>query len=495
MRIPNGGHKPMDRRDFLRAGGVGVLAAQAAGRSPASSQAPSRAGDGVRGASVGRRPNILVAISDDQSWAHTGAGGDPVVQTPTFDRVAREGVLFTHAFCAAPSCTPSRGSILTGQMFWRLEEGGNLWSTLPSKFDVYPDLLEAAGYQVGFTRKGWGPGRIEPGGRDRNPAGDGYRSFDEFLEAVPEGKPFCFWFGSHDPHRPYEKGSGLASGRRLQDVAVPPFLPDAPDVRSDILDYFFEIERFDREVGGMLRLLEQRGDLDDTIVLITSDNGMPFPRAKANLYDYGTRLPLAVRWPRAASGGRVVHDSVSFTDFAPTLLEAAGVEPPPDVTGTSFLQLLTSRKSGWVDAKRDRVFTGRERHAWCREGGVGYPCRAIRRRRFLYMRNYEPDRWPAGDPDGYGDIDGSPTKTFMMQNRAADNVSRLFDLAFGKRPAEELYDLQSDPAQMENVADVRRYADVKRKLSNELGRYLAATDDPRAKGEGAFWDATDYYGR
>jgi len=476
----------MDRREFLRAGAWGALAgaAVAPGLICRRVSAQARA-----------RPNILFCIADDLSGAHTGASGDRVVQTPAFDRVAREGVLFSHCYCAAPSCTPSRGSILTGQMFWRLEEGGNLWSTLPAKFQVYPELLEAAGYHVGLQGKGWGPGDFKPGGRTRNPAGPNYKSFGDFFKSVPPGRPFCFWYGSNDPHRPYEKGSGLASGKKLEEVRVPPFLPDSPEVRSDLLDYYFEVERFDRNVGEMVRLLEEAGKLDDTIVVMTSDNGMPFPRSKANLYEYGTRMPLAVRWPQAVKGGRAIQDLVSHTDLAPTFLEAAGLAALPEMTGRTLLGLLTGDKDGWVDPKRDRAFTGRERHANCREGNVGYPCRALRTRRFLYIRNFEPDRWPAGDPERYGDIDGGPSKTFMMENREAKNVKSLFELAFEKRPAEELYDLEKDPGELRNVAAEAGYARVKARVRKELEQYLTETSDPRIKGEGGFFDACPYYGR
>ncbi len=149
------------------------------------------------------RPNILFAIADDWSWPHAGIYGDRVVKTPTFDRLAREGVMFTNAYCVTPSCTASRGSILTGQTIHRLEAGGNLWSTLPKKFETFPDLLEAAGYAIGYQGKGWGPGSLVASGRTRNPAGPEFKNFEEFLQSVPEGKPFCFWFGSTDPHRSY----------------------------------------------------------------------------------------------------------------------------------------------------------------------------------------------------------------------------------------------------------------------------------------------------
>ncbi|MGI9470447.1 MAG: sulfatase-like hydrolase/transferase, partial [Rubripirellula sp.] len=168
-------------------------------------------------ASAESRPNILFCISDDQSYAHTGANGDLVVKTPAFDRIAREGLRFLHAFCDAPTCGPSRSAILTGQHIWRLEEAGNIHSTLPAKFATYTERLADAGYAVGYTGKGWGPGRLEPGGRDANPAGepfdhrrlkpafDGIRNtdyagnFQEFLNQVSEDQPFCFWLGTSEP--------------------------------------------------------------------------------------------------------------------------------------------------------------------------------------------------------------------------------------------------------------------------------------------------------
>ncbi len=463
------------RRDFLVAGVGAALAKSLPGASP--------------------RPNILVAISDDQSFAHTGASGDPVVRTPVFDRIAAEGVRFSHAFCSSPSCTPSRGAILTGQDCYRLEEGVNLWSSLPAKFETYPDLLEAAGYHVGFTRKGWGPGRLEAGDRSRNPAGPRYADFRVFHEARPDGAPFCFWFGSTDPHRRYEKGSGLASGLRLDNVAVPPFLPDAPEVRSDILDYYFEIERFDRQLGEILRFLEERDQLANTIVVVTSDNGMPFPRAKADLYDFGSRVPLAVRWPERVPAGRAVSDFVSLVDVAPTILEAAGLERLPSMTGRSFLAELTSREQGRVHETRDHVVLARERHTPWRAGGVGYPMRAIRTDRHLYVRNLESDRWPAGDPPILGEVDPSPTKDFMRARKAAPGFERYYRAAFSKRPAEELYDVARDPGQMESVAALEAYSEVKRSLSSRLDRRLLATADPRALGHPPTWEKNPHYGR
>lgn len=446
-----------------------------------------------------KRPNILFCISDDQSWCHTGAMGDPVVKTPAFDRVAREGILFTHAFCNAPSCGPSRSAILTGQDIWRLEQAGNIHSTLPSKFEVYTDLLEEAGYFVGCTSKAWGPGQLEPGGRTRNPAGESFRDFDNFLGQIPEGQPFCFWLGSGDPHRPYQKNSGLESGMEPAKAPVPPHLPDDPVVRHDILDYYFEVERWDRQVGDALAVLEKAGELDNTLVVITSDNGMPFPRAKASLYDYGTRMPLAIRWPGGIrASGRSYDGFVHLSDMAPTFLEAAGLVPPEAMTARSLMDVFTQTEA----ASRDAAFTAMERHDGCRKGGKGYPCRAIRTKDYLYIYNFEPTRWPSGSPDAsvcaraipYGEIDDSPTKTFMMEHRNEHGVARLAELAFGMRPAEELYDLKNDPGQLRNVAGSIEYLNVQQSMRRQLFDHLTNTGDPRVTGGTVDWDYYPYYG-
>lgn len=440
-----------------------------------------------------KQPNILFAIADDQSYFHTSAAGYKAVATPNFDRVARTGVRFTHSFCSSPSCTPSRGAVLTGQHFWRLEEGGNLWSSLPKKFSLYPDLLETAGYHVGLQGKGWGPGDLKAAGRTRNPAGPDYKDFATFFNSRPDGKPFCFWFGSTDPHRPYDKGSGAKAGIKRDDIEVPPWLPDHPTVREDIADYLSEIQRFDRDVGAILSIIEKAGELENTLVVITSDNGMPFPRAKTNLYDSGTRMPLAISWPAALPGGRVVDDFVSHTDFAPTFLEAAGLPVPDAMTGRSLLPLLRSKHQGLVEKARDRVFTGRERHTQMRACGVGYPMRAIRTRDFLYIRNYEPDRWPSGDPSDFGDIDNGLSKEFVVTHNDGA-YARFYQLACAKRPAEELYDLKQDPAQQVNVAANPKYTAQKKNASTMLQDYLTRTGDPRAAGREVIWDASPYYG-
>ena len=471
-----------------------------------------------------RRPNILLCISDDQSYAHTGAAHDPVVKTPAFDRVAREGIHFYHAFCDAPTCGPSRSAILTGQPIWRLEEAGNIHSTLPAKFTTYTELLKDAGYAIGFTGKGWSPGRLEPGGRKTNPAGaefnriklkppfrsvanrDYAANFDDFLAQVGKDQPFCFWLGTHEPHRGYEEGAGRRTGKNPSRVVVPPIFPDHPIVRNDLLDYFVEIEHFDKMVGRAIATLEKSGQLDNTIVVVTSDHGMPFPRAKASLYDAGTRVPLAIRWPGGIKNpGRSYGRMINLSSLAPTFLEAVGMEVPETMTRNHLMDAFSNVGKPETRLFQDpsAAFIAMERHDGCRKGGKGYPCRAIRTHQYLYIRNYEPGRWPAGDPDRrvcardipFGEVDSSPTKKLLMDNKDKPGFRRLYDLAFAKRPAEELYDVRKDPGQLVNVAGNPEHAEARKKLSARLQKHLARTGDPRALGQDAPWDYYPYYGR
>ena len=205
------------------------------------------------------RPNILLLMSDNHYAYHLSCYGDQVVQTPNIDNIASLGVRFNNAFCAAPSCSPARAGLLTGQDSWRLEEGANLWGILPDKFTFYTDLLEESGYFVGSQGKGWGPGSVEDSGRKTNHGGKKYNSFDTFLMANRSGGPWCFWYSSQDPHRPYNVGSGVASGMDLNKIKVPPFLPDNDITRGDIADYYYEIQNFDRQVGNILKTLEESG--------------------------------------------------------------------------------------------------------------------------------------------------------------------------------------------------------------------------------------------
>lgn len=438
--------------------------------------------------------NVVVAIADDWSWPHAGVDGDRAVRTPNVDRLAREGTRFTHAFAASPSCTPSRASLLTGQAPHRLAEGAQLWSHLPARFVVYPDLLERHGYAVAHAGKGWGPGALEPGGRTRNPAGPRVADFTAWLAGRPSAAPFAFWFGSSDPHRPYERGSGERSGIDPARVTVPAFLPDTPEVRGDIADYLGEVERFDRDLGTLIAALERSGQLDRTLIIVTSDNGMPFPGAKATLYDGGTRVPLVIRWPEGTAG-QVVDAPVSLTDLAPTILEVAGLPVPGDMTGRSLVPWLRGqRPPDWPDA----VFLERERHANVRRGDLSYPSRAVRTRTHLYVRNLRPDRWPAGDPTLYhsvgpfGDIDDGPTKQLLLG--ASAPMERYRAHAMARRPAEELYAVADDPGQLQNLAGTPAHAALLQQMRERLDAWMRDTADPRASHDDDRFDRYPYYG-
>ena len=455
-----------------------------------------------------KRPNILFAITDDQSYPHTSLLGDPVVKTPAFDRIAKEGVLFTHSFAACSSCTPSRSSILTGRQIWQVGEAGVLFGTLHPEYPLFTHLLEDAGYHVGYVGKPWAPGDWRAAGLTRHPNGKEYAAkletdppvginihdyaanFEDFLADREHSQPFMFWFGSTEPHREYDIGIGERTGLKAEDVVVPPYLPDSPETRSEILDYYYEIEHFDRHLARMLSTLESNGELDNTIVVVTSDNGMPFTRTKTTVYDSGVRMPTAVRWGNGCPSGRRVDDIVGHIDFAATFLDAAGVDIPKTVTGRSLMPLLTSDQDGRIDEARDHIVTALERHTYCRPDGGTYPIRAIRTHDYLYIRNFKPNRWPSGGPEfissnkaPHGDIDDGPFKDYMLLPSTRIDFPLAFELGFGKRPLEELYEVRSDPHQMKNLADDPSFAKTKQELWNRLQAYLHETNDPRIKNQ------------
>ncbi|MEM1447569.1 MAG: sulfatase [Planctomycetota bacterium] len=471
-----------------------LLAAAIAPAAPRAQEATTE-----RGESDERRPNIVLAIADDWGWPHAGAYGDPAIRTPAFDAVAAAGVLFESAFVSSPSCTPSRGAIVTGQHFFRLGAGANLWCHWPEgRFAEYPALLGEAGYHVGTWRKAWGPGK-------GSPAGKRYKNVDAFFEARPDGEPFCLWFGASDPHRGYDAGSGARSGIDVDAVHLFPHFPDAQEVRSDVADYGFEVQRFDRDVGALVERLRAMGELDNTLFVVTGDHGMPFPRCKGNVYDAGARVPLAVSWPARVPAGRRVTDLVSLTDLAPTFLDAAGVTVPAEMTGRSLLATLTSDRDGRVETYRDHVLVGRERHVPCQEAPEreGYPVRALRTDDFLLIENLRPERWPAGTPDHercaskgswLGDCDNGPTKLYLWEHREEPDVRPLYALCFAKRPAVELYDLRRDPGQVTDVAAEAEYRDTVAKLRRRLASMLGRAGDPRALGRGQVLEGHEYLG-
>jgi arylsulfatase A-like enzyme len=478
----------MKRREFIKSLGAGAAALTMGGCYNGGM------------AKEKKRPNILVLMADNFYAEHLSCYGDKFVKTPNIDRLARKGLRFTNAYCASPSCTPARASFLTGQHIWRLEEGACLAGILPKKFATYTGLLKQGGYLVGYQGKGWGYGDFKAIGRKQDPAGKKFKSFKKFLSTQTDNKPWAYWYSSKDTARQggREVGSGVASGMDPEKVFVPPYLPDCPEVRGDICDYYFTVERFDFDVGEAVKLVEKSGQLEDTLIIVCGDNGWQMPRGLANLYDAGSKIPLVISWKSQVSQNRVVDDFVNLSDLAPTFLELAEQEIPEDMTARSLSQILFSQKSGRIEAARDFIVHARERHAMARKGGLSYPGRAIRTDDYLYIRNYEPDRWPAGDPPLFGDIDAwalnfeSPTKEYMMAHKDDPDLKPLYELAFLKRPGEELFDLKKDPYQMKNVAYDNEYKQAKRQLSDKLTKYLKDSGDPRELGGEIIWDTQKY---
>jgi N-sulfoglucosamine sulfohydrolase len=499
------------------------------------------------------RPNIFFAFADDwgryaSAYAKIDArpGVNAVIRTPVFDQVAKEGVLFRNAFVTAPSCTPCRSSLLSGQYFWRTGLGAILQGAeWDASIPTYPLLLRDAGFHIGQTYKVWSPGTPNDapyGGRKYEYEAAGGRfngfsqsvtaalgkgkslerakqqlydevlaNFDAFMAARDEGKPFCYWFGPTNVHRKWVRGSGKALWGLDPDALkgrMPAFLPDVPEVREDFCDYLGEAMAFDTVTGLLLEKLKATGALDSTLVVISGDHGIPgFTRGKTNLYDFGTAVSLAMRWPGGGvKGGRVLDDFVNLMDLAPTFCEAGGVTPPAAMTGRSLLPILRSDKSGLVDPTRTWVVTGRERHvAAARDGSLPYPQRALRTEEFLYIRNFAPDRWPEGNPRNiaddsapsheklvedtmitFSDMDSGPMKAWLVENRLAEPV--FYNYAFGKRPAEELYDLRADPDCLVNLASETAHEAKRAELADRLMGELRRTGDPRITGDGRTFD-------
>jgi N-sulfoglucosamine sulfohydrolase len=456
------------------------------------------------------RPNILFIIFDDWGWRDAGAYGSTWVKTPNFDRVAREGVLFKNAFTSNPKCSPCRASILIGRNSWQTEEATCHNGYFPAKFEVYPDLLEKAGYAVGLTGKGWGPGDFKTlAGRARNPAGPGFdthkvaevpasgigrndyaANFAAFLRQRDKAKPFCFWMGFQEPHRAYERDSGARLGKKLEDVVVPPYFPDVAGVRGDMADYAIEVEYADAYIGRALQSLEAIGELDNTLIVITSDHGMPFPYVKGQIHEDGFHLPLAMRWGSGIRPGRVVDDFINVRDFAPTYLELAGLKPHPQMTGRSLMNILRSPNSGQIEPDRDFMLAGKERHDIGRPNDWGYPARALRTKDFLYVHNFHPERWPAGNPEtDFGNCDPGPTKEIIKALGG-----HFYDLSFGKRQPDELYDLRRDPHGVNNLAHDLAHQPVVEEMRYRLMNLLKDEGDPRALGNGAIFDTYKYVG-
>ena len=422
------------------------------------------------------RPNILFFITDDESWLERSVYGWSKLPTPHIDRVAKDGILFTHGYTSAPSCAPSRAVCLTGRNFWELEQGSTIQAWLPKKFPVVPDLLAAGGYLVGSTGKGWGPGVYPPQGH-KDPTGKRYNkllvdkskrikyissidyvaNFEVFLKEKKKDQPFYFWMGTLEPHAPYDKENykrlEKEYGFTLDDVSVPGFIEDTPANRKKRANFLYECCYADVQLGKALKLLEDIGELDNTLVIVTSDNGTAIgDHGKATPYDWSCREPLAVMWPKKIPAGRTVTDFVSFRDFAPTMLDVAGLNIPGSMTGSSLLPILLSNKSGRIEAARDHIVHGLEWHG--EFDPVSRSHRTYRNDRFAFIRRYA-NKLPAGRVD--------PPDAELA--------------------SEELYDIKKDPWQQNNLMRNPEYASIADNLRKKLRSATLNTKDPRSTGD------------
>ena len=470
---------------------------------------------GVQKSEPLKKPNILFCIADDATWNHMSAYGSKFVKTPAFDRVAKEGLLFQNAYTPNAKCGPSRSIVLTGRNTWQLEEAANHLAYFPTKFKTIPEALSEKGYHVGFTGKGWAPGTsLNEDGSKRQLLVKAYNkikttpptkginkldyaaNFKAFLENKTDDTPFYFWYGGHEPHRKYEYGSGIRIGnKRLSDLdSVFPYWPQTEVVKNDVLDYAFELEYFDKQLGDIIEILKEKGELDNTIIVVTSDNGMPFPRVKGLSYEHSNHLPLAIMWKDGIKNpGRVIQDYVSFVDFAATFADISGYTDKElgmsSIQGKSLTPFFTTKKENHTPANKDYVLLGQERHDVGRPNDVGYPVRGIVKDGFMYLINYKEDRWPAGNPEtGYTNTDGSPTKTEILELNRQEKNKEYWDLNFGKHLKEELYQVSVDENCMNNLASKAEYQNIKKELKNILETELKSQKDPRILGNGDVFD-------
>lgn len=507
--------------------------------------------------------NIVFAFADDLG-RYASAYADPnrpspndLIQTPHFDDVASEGVLFDNAFVSVPSCTPSRAAFLTGRHFFRNGSHSQLhhpWhSDATSKelpVDPWADIrgmglmLADAGYHIGWTYK-MHLSEDRMGGKQRNyvSAGKAFNqfsqkvhsaknpatakekllnevrgNFDAFLADRDSDQPFFYWFNPTNTHRDWAQGSGQDLWGLNPDELkgkLPKFLPDNETIREDFADYLGEAMAFDAAVGVLIKQLKAMDQWDNTLFVISGDHGAPgFPRGKCNLYDFGTQVPLVIRLPKtlrpqnASPPVQRIATPVSLVDLAPTFLDVVDVRATQPMDGETLLPAMQSALPDVTKRLRGWVLMGRENHVdEARPGGLPYPMRAIRNDRYLFIRNFAPDRWPVAEPplsapltvsvkkkDGKRrmDLDFGPTREFFAQNEGSEDIREAWELGFAKRPAEELYDVKSDPDQIHNLIDSVSHQNVAEELRSQLMRELTGSGDPRVAGDGTAFDRPPY---
>jgi N-sulfoglucosamine sulfohydrolase len=400
-------------------------------------------------------PNIILIIADDMAWDDSGAYGHPFIRTPNIDRLAKEGMKFNQAFLTTSSCSPSRASIITG-LYPHQTDAEQLHWPIPADKTTIIELLNDAGYWTALA----GKRHIGNAVLDRFDFLASERSFIELegienielppddksgchlwrstLKVRPANKPFFLWLAASDPHRPYESNI-IPEPHTINDVVLPPYMPDDPQVREDFVQYYDEIWRLDYYVGEILNELEDQGIHENTLVLFISDNGRPFARDKTTLYDSGIKTPFILRWPEVVSPGSVCDALVSAVDIAPTFLMIAGIKPDDQMEGKDFRPLLKMPKAHI----REFVFAQAHWH------DVERMYRGVRDTRYKYIRNFYPDL-PNTPP---ADALKSPSYEKLLELKEKGELNEYQMTVFiAPTPKEELFDTWNDPHELINLA-------------------------------------------
>ncbi len=434
-------------------------------------------------AAQAEHPNLLLILSDDHAAEFLGANGNPVIRTPNLDRFASQGMRCTRMFTAAPQCVPSRAAFLTGRSPVAVRMG-RFTAPLPPDVRTFAEPLREAGYFTGVCRRmyhldGAAGGRVSgPIYRkhglqtfrrrldyvDISGPGQTEARVNEFLDRKPAGKPFFLWVNFNDPHYPWDRDA-IPQPHDRSRLPIPRYLPDLPGVREDLGRYYDEIARMDGEFQSVLDILERRGLAENTLVLFLGDNGFPFPHGKGTLYDPGLNVPCLARWPGRIRPGSVSDTLLSGEDPGPTFLEAAGLPAPREMSGRSFLPLLR----GQAHNARQHVFAARLTHGSrpFKEGTTTHTfdlSRAVRSSRYKLIYNCTPHM-------KYSPVDSYTERSWleMTDEHYWGRLDPALDRAYyGARPVLELYDLESDPAELNNLAGRPELRAIERQLLEAL---------------------------
>ncbi len=429
-------------------------------------------------------PNIILIIADDMNWDDAGVYGHPSIQTANIDRLAKEGLRYDHAYLTTSSCSPSRASIITSRYPHNTGAEQLHWA-IPRGSQTFVQLLQQSGYYTAAAGK-WHMGDhirahfdtiIEasvsgfqlPTGDDSTPAKmiakkpSGCEDWLPVLKNRPRDQPFFMWFAALDPHRAYDEGA-LENPHKIEDVLVPPYLPDVEAVRQDLRLYYDEIGRLDQYVGLVMDELTAQGIDDNTLIVFISDNGRPFPRDKTTLYDGGIKTPFIVKWPNKVAPGIISSSLISTVDIGPTLLQSAGIEAPNDFEGTSFLSTFSDPKTKVRDyAFGEDHWHDYEDHARC-----------IVNQRWKLIRNDYVDLPATPSADAGRGLAWQAMLQLKEEKKLSKPQLACFDVP---RAPYELYDLKNDPYELNNLANDSNHKEVLNQLISALDQWSVTTND------------------